>query len=111
MLDHFLLIRKVEFLGTSAGFTVRKSRISSFFYAYHYLTNPKHQHSVASNKGQPTMPLKALALIYLPKSPQNAKCSKTEKLSAAGNITPLVEDEANHSLLLWTTWSSAIFHT
>ena len=36
---------------------------------------------------------------------------QSQKPSAAGKITPLLEHEANHSQLLWTIWSSPISNT
>lgn len=70
-----------------------------FFFAHKYLTNHNQQ------------PLSSQALdMYVPseKSP-DLRRSQSQKQFANGKITPLLECEANQ--LLWTVWSSPIFHS
>lgn len=89
-LDCFLLMRGIEFLGASLIFS---SRIASFL-----LFLP----TLLLNQQQPTnnLPLEALAFIDPLESPQDPNVTQSQKPSAAGRITPLVELEATSAL--WT---------
>jgi hypothetical protein len=69
-LNYFLLIRGVEFFGTSLIFA---ARISNFF-AQDYLTNPTNQPPPTT-----TPPLEASACVYLLKSCQNSKSHTFEE--------------------------------
>ena len=82
---------------------------SCFFFCTWLLNKP----CMTSSNQTPTNHLSTtpgtLAFIYPLKSPQNSKYHTIAE-SAAGKILLLLEHEANHSLLLWTIWSSLIPH-
>jgi hypothetical protein len=80
LLDYFLVIRGVEFLGASPIFFVRISLTCK---------------QPANSKQQlpQLQPLETLTFIYLLRNFQNFKCN----LFAAGKIMPLSEHETNHS--------------
>jgi len=94
-----LLIKGVEFLGTSLIITIRLSNFF-FFFAHDYLTNYYQQQSTNSQH-PPCLTSHLWEHLYsLSKLPRVPNIIQSQKLSAAGKIMPVLEHEANHSQLL-----------
>lgn len=103
-LEYFLLIAVVKFFVASLFFAIR---ICNFFLWWLFLLWEKLLNkpwlTTTKTIQQPITPLKALAYICSWKVPRIPTFTQSQELSAASKITPLLEHEANHSQLLWSS--------
>ena len=104
LLDYFLQIKGVEYLGENLIFILRISIFDSFFFSQDYLTNHDQQQP-NSNQQLTNNPHSLSPSVYIlsEKFPefQITYNHSWQKLSEAGKIMPLPEHEANNSQLLW----------
>ena len=96
-LDFFLLIRGGKFLGASLIFASRIP-ISSHFFVHNNLIYGSQKQE---EQLQPSLGSTCVYITFQESS--KFQMFHLQKLSAAGKIMPLLEHEANHSQLLWTT--------
>ena len=98
MLDYFLLIRCIEFLGPSLVFPTRISNFLSFLLRV-WLLYKLNQQQLTNNSCSLSEPWHVYNLWKVPRIPN---ITQLQKLSAAGKIMLLREPKTNHSKLLWT---------